>query len=341
MLSLSTFYAYIILLGESMVKFKNINLVTFIAMFMIINIHYFNNFHGYVSEGTANTVMLILRGFALPAVIVYLTNTAFTSFYMQKGVNYRSLYLFIIIPTLLFAQLQHMLFDQPAAAYTFAKGFSGSWFGEMYVYVMLLVPLFLYLDLKGGIYRVLLLGYSIVFVIAGYGYSIATHDATANNLGVAMMFPYIAMVYLLYRVIQFVVSKIDYIEKSWMVKAILVLIIIICGYFEAQSYNGFFVNGAIGKSYFSPFTIIFSLSLWTLIYSLDLSKMPEIRVITRASYFLYFTHWIIIRAFLIYFPDFPANHVWLGLGITIVLAYVLAIITFELYTFIAVKLLRL
>ncbi len=324
-----------------MVKFKNINVVTFIAMLMIINIHYFNNFNADVGEGAATTIMLLLRGFALPAVVVYLTNTAFTSFYMKKGANFRTIFLFIIIPTLLFAQLQYVLFDQPAAAYTFAEGFSGSWFGEMYVYVMLLVPLFLYLDQKGGIYRILLLIYSIVFVIAGYGYSIVTHDATANNLDVAMMFPYIAMVYLLYRIIQFVVAHIAYIEKSMMVKAILVLLIIICGDVLTQSYNGLFANATIGKSYFSPFTLIFSLSLWTLIYSLDLSKLPEIRIITRASYFLFFTHWIVIRTFITYFPDFPVNHVWVGLIITIVIAYVAAVILFELYSLVTVKLLKL
>lgn len=326
--------------GENVIKYKNINYVTFIAMFMIINIHFFKTFQGEVSDSAYN-LMLLLRGFALPAVTLYLTNTAFTSFYLKKGVNYKSLYLFIIIPTLLLTQVQHYMFGMDPVVFEFSQGFNNSWFGEMYIYMMLLVPLALYLDNKTKLTRSMILIYSIIFTIWGYWFSVNVHNPTISNLKVAMMFPYLGLTFFMYRIIEFFMNNMEKIEKSKIIKPLLVLIIVVCSLFEAAGYAGLLDNDIIVRSYFSPVTIIFALSMWLLVYSSDFSKLPEIRTITRSSYFLFFIHWILIRSFENYWFDFASMHVWITYVIVIIGAYLVSTILFSLYSTLVLKVMKL
>lgn len=324
---------------EKMIKYKNINYVTLIAMFMIINIHFFNEFAVNVNDNMQG-IVVFLRGFALPAVTLYLTNTAFTSFYLKKGVNYRSLFLYIIIPTLVFAQIQHYLFKLPPAVYNFAEGFNYSWFGEMYVYMMLLVPLALYLDNKSKFSRNAVFAYSIIFTILGYLISLYTNNSTINTIDLAMMFPYLGLTFFMYRIIEWFMKHLETIENSRKIKISLIIIIIVAGIFEMLAYGGILTHGTISKSYFSPFTIAFALSVWLLVYSLDLSKLPAVRGITKSSYFLFFTHWIIIRGYEYYAPDFVVNHVWIAYLSVVIGAYISAVILFNAYDFLVVKVLR-
>lgn len=322
-----------------MIKYKNINYVTLTAMFMIITIHFFKTFQGDVSSD-AHTIMLLFRGFALPAVTLYLTNTAFTSFYLKKGVNYRSLFLFIIIPTLIFTQVQHYLFGMDPAFYNFHEGFNNSWFGEMYVYMMLLIPLALNLDNKNKLTRNLMLVYAIVLTIGGYVYSVNVSNPTLSGLKIAMMFPYVGLTYFMYRIIEVFMNNMDKIEKSKITRPLILLIIIIGGVIEAIGYSGISHDIAI-RSYFSPVTVTFALCVWLLIYSNDLSKFPDIRVVTRSSYFLFFTHWILIRFFENFYPSFVEANVWIAYLIVVVGAYISSTILFTIYSWFTTKLLKL
>lgn len=322
-------------------KFKNINYYTFVSMIMIVVIHYFTTFNAYVQSDIAHIIMYLGRGFGIVAVTMYLTNTAYTSFSLNKKPNYRSIYLYVIIPTLLFQQIQHILFGVSQAQFDFVDGFSGSWFGEMYVYVMLLIPLYLYLHNKSPRARIMLSIWSVIATIIGLSASIILQDSTIGGLQLYNAIPYSGLVYTLYMLINAGIKYINTHENLKIFRIIAIVIIIACGLVQSIAYSGLLSHVAYIRSYFSIFNIAFATLTWLLIYSFDLSSAPEIRTISRASYFLYFCHWIIIHGFEYYAPNFPVNHVWLGLEITIVLALILSVAVFYAYDFIVTKILHL
>lgn len=322
-----------------MTKYKNINYVTLVAMLMIINIHFFNEFSTNVGP-ESKLIMNTLRGFALPAVTLYLVNTAYTSFYLNKGVNYGRIFIYILIPTLLLTQAQHYLVGLDPVSFSFSQGFNYSWFGEMYLYVMMLVPLGLYLNTKSKSTRNLMLVISIVLTVWGFYYSITAGTPTLSNLHFKMMFPYIGLIYVMYRMIEVLINVVDKLEDKKLIQIVLLVLIIISGIVETLAYSGIITHTLYVKSYFSIPTITFAVSIWALIYSLDLSKFPEIRTITKGSYFLFFVHWIIIRMFETYALDFTANHVWIMYIIIILSSYIVSTILFTIYEILVVKVLK-
>lgn len=322
-------------------KFKNINYVAIIAMLMIVGIHYFNYFAKYVDGSIELNIMYLIRGAALPAVVVYLTNTAYTSFYLKKGMNFRSLVLFIIIPTLMFQQLQHYMFGLDPVYFNLSEGFNGSWFGEMYVTMMLLVPFVLYWDSKNKYVQNGLLALSILLTVFGYWYSLVFRTSTINSMELWMAIPYVGLTYLLYRIIKVGIKYIDSKENLSRMQIIMGILIVIMIILEALAYAGMLPSKQVSSSYYSPVTIIFSVSLWLLVYSLDLSKLPNVRNISRGSYFFFFTHYLMIRSFEFYFPNLPENYVWLCFFVTIIGAYILSTLTFAIYQFVTVKVLKL
>lgn len=322
-------------------KFKNINYYTLVSMLMIVVIHYFTTFNANVEGQIDHVIMYLLRGFGIVAVTMYLTNTAYTTFVLNKGVNYRSLYLFVIIPTLLFQQMQHYLYGVSPAQFDFTDGFSGSWFGEMYVYIMLLMPLYLHLHNKSERSRKLLEIWAILATLSGLAASMILQNSTIDVLQLYNAIPYSGLVYTLYIIINRGIKYVDSCDDLKIFKIIMILIIIVSGLAQSVAYSGLLSKVAYIRSYFSLFNIGFATAAWLLIYSIDLDNAPTVRIISRTSYFLYFCHWIIINNFKYNAPGFVENHVWLGLGITIVASFLLSILIFNIYNYLVTRVLHL
>lgn len=310
-------------------------------MLMIVVIHYFTTFNANVQGQIAHLIMYLLRGFGIVAVTMYLTNTAYTTFYLNKKVNYRSLYLYVIIPTLLFQQAQHYLFGISQAQFDFTDGFSGSWFGEMYVYIMLIMPLYLHLHNKSEKSRRILSIWAVIATVLGLTASIILQSSTIDGLQLYNAIPYSGLVYTLYMIINAGVKYIENNDNLKLFKIILLIIVIGCGVAQSIAYSGLLSHVAYIRSYFSIFNIAFATGAWLLIYAHDFSNAPAVRNISKASYFLYFCHWIIINSFKYYAPGFVENHVWIGLEITVVAAFLLSVIVFHLYDYLVTRVLHL
>lgn len=306
-------------------KFKNLNIITIIAMFMIYNIHFFNYFSSDITGFLSTNIMNLLRGFSLIAVLLFLVNMACTSVYLEKKINYRSLFLFIIIPTLLFEQINYILFGMPQAEYNFIGGFTGSWYGEMYVYVLLVLPLFVYFKNK---YKYLMVSISILFVLCGYYYSIISHSATGQDLRMFMVIPYSGLVYLFYYIIFEI--KITF-KTNHLIGLTLIGIVL-----ETLAYSGMIENKYIITSYFSPVSIIYTTSIFLIIYNMNFKK-SNYRIISRTSYFFYFCHYIIIKSYENFIPNHVENLTILFYILGLVASFVLAYITYNVYTMIINK----
>ncbi len=319
-----------------MVKYKNLNYITLVAMIMLVNIHFFNTFNEIPSSAIEKGIMYTLRGMTVSAVSVYLANTAFTSLKLQKGADFKKLYLYILIPTVLLTQLQYLMFKAysfPPVTYNFADGFSSSWFGEMYLYMMMLIPLFLYLHNKSKLTQNLLFVYALIMSSVGYIVSIIMRMSTTASTGLLMMFTYSALVYVLFRIIDFLLKHIT--DKNIkFVRIVAVLMILLISGLETLFYAGMLdIRQVYICSYFSPLATIFAVAIWILIYTADLSKLPEVRALTKGSYFYFFTHWIMIRILKYYAPSFVAAHIWISLILTFTLAILLAYILFTAYDY--------
>lgn len=324
------------------VNFKNLNYITIVAMFMIVVIHYFNTFSQFLVENSIGYYLsLFLRGFALPAVVIYLSNTAVTSFYLGKNNNYKSLLIYLIIPTLLFQQFSFYMFDSVRPSFDFAEGFSGSWFGEMYVYITILIPFMYFWDKKSALSRMILLIGAVICVGLGYHTSIETNSATILAQGLKMTFPYAGLVYVLYRIISIIINHLEQIKHSVGLKSGVWLVTISLLVAQMTAYAGLIDPKTIITSYFSPFTIGLAIGIWTLIYICDLSKFPAVRVVSQSSYFLYFTHYIMIRSVEKFAPTLPETHFWLTFIFVVIMAYVLSTLIFIGYKFACEKILNL
>ncbi len=311
-----------------MEKYKNINYISLISMAMVFTIHYWNSFYDYVDWQIATILMLFFRAIALPAVVLYLITTAYFYFYEQKSINFRNLLLYIIIPTLIVEQLLHYSFGFDAAEFNLHDGFIGTWFADMYIGALLLIPSFKKLDAKGGLIANCLLAFCICLVLIGYGLTIYYADATLASIGLLMAIPYVALIYLLFKLLTLAIKHLPLSQSKLLLLALLMIIA------QMLAYADFFPIREIVISYFSPFTIALALALWLYIYQLDMSKLSVIRPVSKTSYFFYISHYFALTLLENKFITFATLNTWQGLIIGILISYLVSIFLFYIYDFI-------
>lgn len=302
-----------------MKKYEQLNLITLIAMIMIATIHFFNYFVNDITFAYSEIIIPLMRGFAIIAVPLFVVNMGYSNLISNKRVNFEKLVLYIVIPTLIFTWVNHILFGTVEVFFNLEEGFSGSWFGDMYVGIMLLMPLitFYYYNKKK-----LMLVFSFALWLFAYLFSVNVGSATLLDLGLLVCIPYIGML-VCFSFLIFECKKLN--------NYILVIILLVSILLEAIAYAGVLeINKFVITSYFSPVTFALTYSLFNLIYHSGL-RIPNLRSLTQSSYFYYFTSYIMLRYFRFINIEFVIQYPIFTYFIVIVGAGILSYLSFKLY----------
>ncbi len=303
--------------------FYHLNILTLISMLMIYTVHFFNVFKGDIDS--FKYLMNFLRGFSLVGVLLSIVSTSYVFLEIKKDINYKSILLYLIIPTLFLTESNVYLFHIRHITYDLQHGFSGSWYINMYLGVILCLPFISKLDKKMP--KITLVG-ALCLWIGGFYLSIINTTSTLLYLGSKVFIPYLGLTYLLY---YFIFKH----KKIFKFNTEIIIMIITMG-LEIVAYAGLFDNRFYITSYFSPITLLYAVCFTKVIFQLPYKKY-NIRKLSQTSYFFYFTHYYVIRTYIHYLNI--ENHIILGYIVGLLMAYVLAYIIYELYSLILKKVL--
>lgn len=265
-------------------KYEQVNLITFFAMIMVATQHYLlylgGNFHFVGSSQVVN----VLQGFSRPAVDLFVLNIGYSNIYLNKSVKFDRVLLYVILPTIFLTAFNNYVFSANGGfTFTLSWGFAGSWFGDMYVGLMFLVPLCVYGMQKNKNFTVFV---GIIVWILSFILSVYWHENKLDNTGVLVGIFYIGII------IPLTYFTLFFKNPS---KILLWITFILCGVIETLSYGGSIAHTLI-QSYFSPITLLETYSFFLIIYNSNW-KIPKLRNLTRSSYFYYFLSYTLIKFF--------------------------------------------
>lgn len=300
-------------------KYEQLNILTLMAMIMIYTIHYFNYFNKYLNSSIELYLASILRGIALIAVLIFVAITAYSNLYLNKEVNFQKLLLYIILPTLLLTYGFHLFFKESNVYWNTKIGFSSTWYGDMYIGLILSMSLIMFLKNKA---KKMMLVVGILLTIFGYYYSIKTGNATAYDLGLLVFVPYIGLAL----VLNHILFEWDFHNNTIIILLLIIgLLFQIYAYTPLNQYNRIYII-----SYFSPFSIMYTFGFIKLILNSNLS-LKWVRKISRTSYFFYFCSYYVIKYFNNYSLAFTKNNIFLCFVIGIFLSLMLSYVFYYLY----------
>lgn len=312
-------------------KYNQLNIITFVAMIMIFTIHYFNSYTNIITSNRLLIIVSVLRGVALIAVPLYITNIGYTNIYLNKEVNFKKIYIYIILPTISLTQMNLTISGTNSVFWNTNEGFSNSWFADMYVPLMLVVPLIQYIYNKSKISKRILVVLSLIGLSYAYMYSL-NYSATLLGLGIWVFVPYIPMLI----VLTYAVFEIK-IKSKLLLVGLFFLCTLAIGYGYYQSANPMIPKLVFFNSYFGPLAIIATIAIFKLIYDSNLS-IPYLRFISRSSYFFYFTHHAVLKIYYLYFYDLVEKHLLRFYILGIVISLILSTFIFQLYKWILIGL---
>lgn len=305
-------------------RYEQLNVVTLIAMMMIFTIHYFNRYTEVITSNQLYTIASLLRGVALIAVPLFVANIGYTYIYLNKPVNYKKIFLYIVLPTLFLTQINLKITGDYTVFWNVEEGFSNSWFADMFIPLMLFVPLLQYLYNNSRLTKKILVGLSILGLIWAYTYSLE-NSATLLGMGIWVFIPYLPMLI----VLTFFIFEIK--MKHWLIPSVLFIIstlLISYGYYQVN--NPEVPKLVVFNSYFGPLAIIASISLIYLIYHSEF-ELPYLRFVSRSSYFFYFTHHGVLKIYNLYFSEIVEAHILRFYVIGIIVSLILSTIAYAVY----------
>ncbi len=302
--------------------YTRLNFISAMAMAMIFTVHYFSKFQTSIDGVIANQIAYILRSISIIAVPLYLTITGFSYIYLKKEMSIGKTFINIILPTAFLATFNTILFDFKGFSYNFKVGFYANWFADLFLGLMIVLPFFIYWYHKNE-----KIGTTLAFIGTFVGMVLCTYFQTSNMnfMGIWVFLPYIPHIFTL-----------TYLAFNYELEnKVILLAIFIIGFLMVYStYTDFYENLGITtriiRSYFSIPVVMMTFSFIKLIM---LTNIPMInyRFVSRASYFYYFTHYIMIHIFELWIPDFSHNNVMICYVIGVIGAYILAVILYVFF----------